>query len=573
MEFKPMSQDFISYLNTLHNLTPAGSNALAESQTNNSYFHDIYSEFSIVKHIESLITKSKDNIIIITGHAGDGKSTIVFDLIKRLDSRFKSHSFSQHEYTPSHDVHILKDMSELSLKERKDWLSKAFNEDGNWIIVSNTGPLLTSITEYLNSIENNINVESEIYKTLDKDINISNNLNDLDDFRINLSNTKKKLHIINIAKLDNIEVALNIFQEIIHHDAWTTLVKEYPNHPIIENYSILKSNYKQAIESIRLIYLYLLSYEKRLTLRQMLAHFCVSITGGYQLSDNIDQRIIFSDLFFGMFSNKKWDSATKISAISLISSLNFSGYRSLEVEKLISNPLTFSKTSPNLKNLAEKCIKEDIESYKHHIKSTLRRLTFMYGIYPDTFINAKALFLNSPFIIQFSEWRLNPENFTRMDSKNIKKISLQALNLFFNGTVDNKYLNLTLKRSDNSVYQMAQVLIGRFDERKFIVNYCINKQQPYLALKDNLDLRLELSLPLLDYIQNITKGDITESLSPIYKTQLERFKLSLIENSELSNDYDDEIILLNNLANGDVSEVTIKIEKTSNNDFKLSLED
>ena len=50
-----MIQDFISYLNTLHNLTPAGANALAESQVNTVYFNEIYSEFSIVQHIHNLL--------------------------------------------------------------------------------------------------------------------------------------------------------------------------------------------------------------------------------------------------------------------------------------------------------------------------------------------------------------------------------------------------------------------------------------------------------------------------------------------------------------------------------------
>ena len=88
-----MTLDFISYLNSLHNLTPAGANALAESQINTTYFNEIYSEFPIVQHIYNLLIKDKNNIIIITGHAGDGKSTIAFDLIKRLDEKFQQHAF------------------------------------------------------------------------------------------------------------------------------------------------------------------------------------------------------------------------------------------------------------------------------------------------------------------------------------------------------------------------------------------------------------------------------------------------------------------------------------------------
>ena len=108
-------------------------------------------------------------------------------------------------------------------------------------------------------------------------------------------------------------------------------------------------------------------------------------------------------------------------------------------------------------------------------------------------------------------------------------------------------------------------------EKEFIVNYCNNKQQPYLTLKKENEVRLELSLPLLDYIQNIIKGDITESLTPIYKTQLERFKLSLIEYSEI--DHEDEITLVRTLSNGDIQENIIKIELDLKQNKTLTLED
>lgn len=157
------------------------------------------------------------------------------------------------------------------------------------------------------------------------------------------------------------------------------------------------------------------------------------------------------------------------------------------------------------------------------------------------------------------------------DARQIKKMSLQALNLFFSGISEDKYLNITLKRSDSSIFQIAQIKICSFMEKEFIVNYCNNKQQPYLTLKKENEVRLELSLPLLDYIQNIIKGDITESLTPIYKTQLERFKLSLIEYSEI--DHEDEITLVRTLSNGDIQENIIKIELDLKQNKTLTLED
>ena len=566
-----MNLDFISYLNSLHNLTPAGANALAESQINTTYFNEIYSEFPIVQHIYNLLTKDKNNIIIITGHAGDGKSTIAFDLIKRLDEKFQQHTFQKHEYSEKYNLNILKDMSELSLSERIKWLSKAFNEQDNWLIVSNTGPLLTSITEYLKSIDLTQDIESEIFSLLDKEINVYDELESLKHLNLSIDIKNKKLFIINIAKLDNIEVALLIFRKIIQHSAWDKLVQDYPQHAIIQNYSTIRNNLEHVIHSIRLLYLYLLNYEKRLTLRQMLAHFCVSLTGGYQLDETPTQPIIFSDLFFGYQNNIPWEKAFKIPVINSLHHLNFAGYCSLEIEKMISNHENFTKVDPSLYNLIKNFIKKDQDCQTHQFKASLRRLIFIYNLYPSTYTHAQAQFLGSPNIEKYSKWRLDNQKFTSEYTRHIKKMSLQALNLFFSGINEDKFLNITLKRSDSSVFQISQIKICSFMEKEFIVDYCTNKQQPYLALKKDHKIRLELSLPLLDYIQNIIKGDITESLTPIYKTQLERFKLSLIEYSEI--DSEDEITLVRTLASGEVQENIIKISLDSKHNKILTLED
>ncbi len=566
-----MIQDFISYLNTLHNLTPAGANALAESQVNTVYFNEIYSEFSIVQHIHNLLTTDKNNIIIITGHAGDGKSTIAFDLIKRLDDNFQNHTFQQHEYSEKYNLNILKDMSELSLSERKKWLTQAFNENNNWLIVSNTGPLLTSITEYLKSIELTQDIESEIFKLLDKEINVSNQLESLKHLNLSINIKNKNLFIINIAKLDNIEVALSIFRKIIQHSAWDKLVQDYPQHAIIQNYSTIRNNLEHVIHSIRLLYLYLLNYEKRLTLRQMLAHFCASLTGGYQLDETPTQPIIFSDLFFGYQNNIPWEKAFKIPVINSLHHLNFAGYCSLEIEKMITNLENFKKVDPLLYKIINNFIQKDQDCQTHQFKAALRRLIFIYNLYPSNYTHAQAQFLGSPNIEKYSKWRLDNRKFTSEYTRHIKKMSLQALNLFFSGINEDKFLNITLKRADSSVFQISQIKICSFMEKEFIVDYCTNKQQPYLALKKDNEIRLELSLPLLDYIQNIIKGDITESLTPIYKTQLERFKLSLIEYSEI--DSEDEITLVRTLASGEVQENIIKISLDSKQNKILNLED
>lgn len=552
----------------IHNLNASGVNALAESQVNSSYFQDIYTPFPIIENLKQLVKGHNNNIIVLTGHAGDGKSTIAFNLLQELDESYNNKPFTEYEYLESHDLHMLKDMSELNINTRREHLNKAFGSKGNWVIVSNTGPLLSSIIESLNKtpLENQDNL-SQVLGLLSQDLDINDESSNLENLKINVDG--KNLYIINVAKLDNIEIALEIFKKIITHKEWQALVQSHPNHAIIKNYLTIYHHLDSVIDSIRLTYLYLLNYERRLTLRQMLAHLSASITMGYELEDETEQTILFSDAFFGKVEAHTWHKAKNLKLIELISRLNLGGYTSLEVENIITNVDEFSHTSEPLKTIITSYIQQDIDSRSSKIKSSLRRILFIYGLkqasqsIEDTeTLDAKAIFLGSPSIRQFSNWRLDSTNFDD-DIRMLKKSCLIALNAFYSNSEDPKKLNITLKRSDSSVFQIAQLRICSIAENNFSVAYDEIKKLPYFYVKSNRNIRLDLSLPLLDYIDNILANDISDSLNPIYKTQLEKFKLSLIQ--QFSDD-EKEIVLVRMNSDGSLDEREIYIK---NNQLKV----
>ena len=216
------AKDFINYINSLHNLNASGVNALAESQSNSPYFDEIYTPFPVVDTVRKLIEGHNNNVVVLTGHAGDGKSTIAFDILKtlqKLDISYQAKTFKEYEYVDKHNLHVLKDMSELSFDTRSHYLSQAFGSKGNWIIVSNTGPLLTSITEALEhtSLQGKDNL-SKVLEILSQDLDILDDAAELE--RLKLDVDGKNLYIINIAKLDNIEIALQIFQKIIENKVY-----------------------------------------------------------------------------------------------------------------------------------------------------------------------------------------------------------------------------------------------------------------------------------------------------------------------------------------------------------------
>ena len=76
---------FVPYLNSLHSRNAETDNALAESQACNPFFGFIHVPHPLVKTIEEVLLGPARRHVIVTGHAGDGKSTIAVELFKRLN--------------------------------------------------------------------------------------------------------------------------------------------------------------------------------------------------------------------------------------------------------------------------------------------------------------------------------------------------------------------------------------------------------------------------------------------------------------------------------------------------------
>src|SRR5258706_14902764 len=108
----------------MHNATASNMNALAEAQALSEFFGSIYVPFPVVDKLYALFQRTEEDVCILTGHAGDGKSTIALDLLKRfrgIPLEDKLDRPAQTEETieiGGHRLTIVKDMSELSATAR-----------------------------------------------------------------------------------------------------------------------------------------------------------------------------------------------------------------------------------------------------------------------------------------------------------------------------------------------------------------------------------------------------------------------------------------------------------------------
>ena len=145
---------FVSYINSLHSLDGNSDGALAEKQAQEALFCQIQVEHPLVNEIYSILTtQGNHRHIILTGHAGDGKSTIALELYKRLkqlpadlplDAGLQAKEELNYGGIP---ITIIKDLSEWSQADQEQLWQEIKSNQRRFVLVSNTGSLLSLISK------------------------------------------------------------------------------------------------------------------------------------------------------------------------------------------------------------------------------------------------------------------------------------------------------------------------------------------------------------------------------------------------------------------------------------------
>ncbi len=604
-EAMPQELNFISYLNSLHNFNANGSNALAESQALSQYFPNLYVPFPIIHSIVEALKAHEQCVIVLTGHAGDGKSTIALDVLKQLrgldEAQPLSHALKETEEVAvaNKTVFIVKDMSELSAQQRLERLNYAVSQDSSSLIVSNTGPLLDSLAQLAKAKHVNADIENDI---LDK-LNLAYEGNaDLQPHELSESAQSfgKKIIILNLTRLDNVNLGVDVFKKLVSHPAWqecdACVAKN--NCPIRANKKALEQAMPYVLERVRWVYRRLTAYEQRLTLRQMVAHLAISITGGnncepikansYHGSSHITPSneeyeglddLLFSEVFFGFKHGKIWAQLDSLRAIKLIRRIIFGAPVAVDLEQVLlsSKGLALLQLPKPLSYLANKWITQGLGASAVYWRFAMRRMIYMFAPQLPELPSSSVFFtqfLHSPRIIDFDGWQQNngfKNKSTSKDFQHILRVLLEVYSGFnavqFEGSVEKLYL--TLRRPDKTIVQPTQLVAARLSFDDFELKYNTQKKLPELRYKHKPNISLLLTLPLLDFIQSRSEGDLGSHLAPIHLAQLERFRSDLFNAAHSQSD--DDITLLQAGING-----TVKVHKfllsESDDDNKKCLE-
>ena len=588
-----MENTFVSYLNSMNNAGSDTVAALAEAQVLNKYYSQIKIERKLGRYISDRIRSGEKDVYILTGHAGDGKTSILVQVLRDLDMLAPMEKIDVEKEYENDGIRLysVKDMSELSSDKQLKYLTKALESPQNGmssILISNTGPLLKCFEEIA---ANKAKESGEEFSECDR-IDLQNKLLDqLDNNSSDHTNISGfDVMIINIARVDNVDFAAKVIDKILDDNMWSSC-SECPKHDychIRQNVSVMQKYRDNISKFVTQFYRFLYENDKRMTIRQMLSQISFSITGNQNCSDikskssDIIYKYLFPNLFFGYVGNDLNDDAMQIRGIALANELQLDAI-SLDVDYDLF-------VTGNLQNHlnADICsiLSKRYDLYiKSHIfrqedacsfektdvlfRKAIRRFYIVFNFAKDSaginpvFDELFGKGFNS--YIQLMNGTASP-----FVKKELNRVITRALYIDATGTLtDNPQgsLPLTVKRGDN-VYQKVMIVDGMIsnDQIRVETQKCWSEFEDFSA-KNIVFIKVgteefRLTLPLFIYFEKIADGVISTNANPALTHGLSKLRAILREYVKRNSNDDNEFkVMLNKTSKPEYFNIQINGDK------------
>lgn len=554
---------FVTYLNSLHCRDAGSDNALAESQACNPWFRYIQVPHPLVASIRDCLIGPSPRHVILTGHAGDGKSTIALELYRELqnlpsDQPLASPVRPREKILLSDGrlITIIKDLSEWGDEQRLELLAEILRGDERFLLVSNTGTLLNLFCEYSSRQLNQSRAESEpaMLEAISSDKSY------------NLSYGDDSFVVFNLALLDNLSIAHQIFDRMLAPERWLACEdKHCSGHcPIYRNVSLITEHREILLSRIFMAYRRMYEYGTRLTLRQLTAHLAYLLTSGLEyediltLSKRFEKPLMSEFMFYNRFfgDNGKADDtpALQLRAIKEIRKQGFGERPCPTWERqlwLLTYDKYFTLGVPIIEEEFDKLRRygsgawnpEDRSISADQARDQVRRM--IYFLYPfstndDLFIRE---FLASPAVTKWWSWQHDEARLSLDESGVFKERVFHVLQEQFTGVrlpesgVGDQKLYITLSRHKQEIRQSAQVVLAQIDfgnefslELNSIENGWDDKRKDLCLIgRGRLKgITMPLTLPFLDYVLMRHCGETGEVLHAAYSERLERLKAQLL---------------------------------------------
>lgn len=560
---------FAGYLNSLHCRSAANENALAESQARNPHFGAVHVPHPLSDLILKTLCEASPQHVILTGHAGDGKSTVVVEAMKRLGGVPLCEPLSA-DLQPRTDtkgpggasISMVKDLSEWSRQQRKSIIAEVVASKRRFLLVSNTGTLLDSFkAQEQESRGNPIVLENELLTAISSPVPRA------------WSYQGCRFTIINLSLMDNLSVAERIFRRMLSKDCWLACEQsECRNHcPIFKNIQLIRDNEAVVVSRVFLAYRRIYEYGTRLTLRQLCGHMAYMLTAGLTYADvtkmgqkpaqPLVSEFMFYNRFFGDNGRSFDAAAEQITAVRAVRKQGFGDRTAPSWERRL-----WAERATQPLQLNGKGCEDEFSAMRHcgaghlsaeaysgpagtaHARNQVRRmLYFFHDMDVECDSSFLRAFLNSSMILRFAGWHARDAALSLSETSELKRRILHVLQEQFTGVRlpegagGDRHLLVTLTRRSKDVRQSAQVVLASVPEEELELDLA-QRDDGMGGLRRELELKgarhlkaaLVLPLPFLDYVMMRNQGAIGESIQRSYVDRLEGFKAQLLAQTKAS---------------------------------------
>lgn len=551
------TNSFVGYLNSLQRSSGGNENALAESQACNPFFAHIHVSHPLTNTILAELENNSGKHVLLTGHAGDGKSTIALEVFKFLAEipadQPLANQLKPRENIPSKSISIIKDLSERHKSEDDSLVRELVEGVNRFLLITNTGTLLDllrSKSEYLGI--DAVRLESDILTAIS---------NERGEGELKLGNAE--FRVFNLARMDNLYLAREIFEKMIAPERWSDCAGRECrlNCPICLNIDVINNNKKRVFDRIFLAYRRMYEYGTRLTMRQITEHLAYLVTSGIEEADIEEMRrknvvprkteYMFFNRFFGDNGCVGHSSAQQMQAIIEIQGQGF-GERPCPTWE---RRLWLRSHNQQFQLGVDDCNSE-FELLRAHgsrsgndtrlgftpdlAREQVRRMLYFLYDFNEQEQSYLSQYLNSPSVLRWLSWQKPNTPLDNNEKFLLEQRIYHVLQEHFTGvrlpegaTQNDRRLYVTLNRRRSEVRQSAQVVLAEVDWST-ATNLILEKSdnaaggsRTDLILKgrDRINgASLRLTLPFLDYVVMRHFGELGEVLQTAYLERLERFK-------------------------------------------------
>lgn len=550
--------EFINYLNSTNNVGGNSTGSLAESQVKSTYYDSVKVDRKLGTYIIDCVESREHKAFILTGHAGDGKTSILVQVLKTLGYLQNGAGLSAEEEFDN--FLYIKDMSEIAAEHQVEALKKALhapNDGKTSLLISNTGPLLKTF-EALKKEQ--IEATGETFTEKDRLALQSTLLTQLDtnsDGVITVAGYS--FILVNIARVDNVPFAVKILKNILNPNLWSpcSSCECADRCPIKSNCDIVTAQFDRVAAFVENYYRYLYENDKRMTIRQMVGQISYALTGNLTCQEISSRHLRepffnynFANLFFGFVGLKAAKDATQIKGIEQVRNLELDRI-ALDVDYQLFVSQDYSCFAPHisseLQSVSTKYRKhyqitdEDqlLDEKKHEKELQLRRAVRRFYLLFSLFENDGDInnVMNQVFGALYSDYcalissKQSKHVLNQMRSTVFDALYIKNTGFLPNGKTE---LPLTLRREDD-VFQNVMIVLGEVNRSDLsIIQTKVSSNFEDVDNKHELHLRMDgkdfrLTLPMINYFNNLIHGAIASNNNPALSHGIAQLDALLLE--------------------------------------------